>query len=245
MRTDYEEYRISSSQLTSKFLKEQLCRPNASPYHDVPITIMDETTVTHFEVFVVWLREGKVCTDFENSSPSTSTSSRSSLASSLRHSVSLLKKPKQDHEVTPEQARKNYELLLGCYALATLLYNKDFQDALASKLVSLLRSGNGHQSQFIRLFSCEGIEYIITQHGFGSPLFLLVASAFARFASAKQIATLAFSTWPGEFKNSVLAEMAVLRATQHMDGAPAADFASRECEFHMHNIYHPCSVRRA
>jgi len=235
--TQYKEYRIPSSRLPRSYLKKHLHLPNATPYHSGPSIILDDTTAAHFDLYEAWLKDGKIYTMSELGDRT-----HTSLAMSLGHSIGLFKKP--EPKLSPEEARATYGNLLGCYALATTLHERYFQDAIASKIVSILRSPHGQQSQFVRLLSREGVQAIIGRHGASSPLFFLVVSAYARFATAHEIGKLAFSNYPGEFKSHVMKEMALLRARQHVDGAPAADFAVGECRFHGHGFYEPCSVRR-
>ncbi|KAF2818644.1 hypothetical protein CC86DRAFT_399151 [Ophiobolus disseminans] len=204
--THYKEYRIPSSRLAPAYIKEQVRRPKTSPYHEVPIITIDDTTAAHFDIYEAWLKDDVIYTILD--------------------------------------ALATYNNLLGCYTLATTLHDRYFQDAVASKIVTVLRSTNSHQSQFIRLIGRKGVEAIIDRHGAMSPLFALIVSAYARFATAHQIANIAFSNYPGEFKSHVMRDMALLRAKQHFDGAPAADFAVGECRFHMHGFYQSCSVRR-
>jgi hypothetical protein len=120
----------------------------------------------------------------------------------LRYSIGLFKKPKP--KLTVNQARNNYSCLLGCYTLASTLHDLSFQDAIATKIVGLLRSSNGYQSQLISLITNYAVRDIISRYRPKSPLLMLIASAYARFASAEEIATLAFAKYPGELKSYVL-----------------------------------------
>ncbi|KAF2026450.1 hypothetical protein EK21DRAFT_39353, partial [Setomelanomma holmii] len=140
--------------------------------------------------------------------------------------------------------REDYEDLIGCYAVGTTLHDRGFRDAVASKIVVMLQTPGAHQSQLIRLLTPDAIGELIAQYGTKSPLFLLLAAAYARFANDHQISTLAFSTLHGDFKNHVMKELATLRGKHHTDGAGASDFATNGCRFHSHGIYDLCPLRK-
>jgi hypothetical protein len=77
-----------------------------------------------------------------------------------------------------------------------------------------------------------------------SPIFKLLASAYARFASPQQMAEFAFMNYNDAFKCNVLKEMTLLRAMQHLDRAPAGDFAVGACRFHTHGFYDFCAQKK-
>jgi hypothetical protein len=199
---------------------------------------MDNVTTDYFDIYEEWLRHRCIITLSELRNRG-----RQSLASTLGRSIGLLKQ-KCEKPLTSEQARENYQNLLGCYSLGTYLNDTPFLDTIASKLVHILRQPNTHQSQLIKLCSRESIQAVIDHYTVESPLYILLVSAYARFASANDIQVLAFSEFPAHFKSSVMAKLAFLRCKQHFDGAGAEDFAVGECRFHQHGFYEECSTRK-
>jgi hypothetical protein len=236
----FKEYRLHAASLTAPYFQATLGLPTTSQKSSPSIHIMDNGTTDYFDIYEEWLRHGKIVTFCELRNRG-----HQSLASTLGHSIGLLK-PKCEKPLTSEQARENYQNLLGCYSLGTSLQDTPFLDAIASKLVHILRQPNTHQSQLIKLCSRESIQAVIDHYTTESPLYTLLVSAYARFASAKEIQVLAFSNFPEHFKSSVMVALGGLRCKQHVDGAGAEDFAvyGGECRFHKHGFYEGCSTRK-
>jgi hypothetical protein len=234
----FKDYRIHAASLTAPYFQAIFGSAKLSWKLSPPIHIMSNVTTDYFDVYEEWLRHGKIVT-----LSSLRNRGHQSLASTLGRSIGLLKQ-KCEKPLTSEQARENYQNLLGCYSLGTTLNDTPFLDAIASKLVHILRQPNTHQSQLIRLCTSESVQAVMDHYTTESPLYKLLVSAYARFASANDVQVLAFGNFPGHFKSSVMAGLALLRCKQHFDGAEAGDFAVGECAFHGHGFYEECSTRK-
>tara|TARA_R110002003_G_scaffold171_16_gene14026 strand:- start:11190 stop:11792 length:603 start_codon:yes stop_codon:yes gene_type:complete len=199
---------------------------------------LDDNTTAHFDVYEHYLSKGTVCSTTE-----IMTRRNKSLAQTLGHSITFFNKPLETR-LAPDEARTDYENLIACYALGMTLHDRRFQDAVASKIVTMLRASGTHQSQLIRILTPTAIGTIIDQYGTESRLFLLLAAAYARFATVNELNTLVFSKIHGQFKSHVMNDMATLRVRQHVDGVAAPDFVVSECRFHRHGFYDVCPLRK-
>ncbi|KAH5255963.1 hypothetical protein HBI24_111880 [Parastagonospora nodorum] len=150
----------------------------------------------------------------------------------------------QKGEISLLSIRDDYGHLLACYWLGSLLHDWRFQDVVVSKILAMLRSKDGHQSQFVRLLTQTGVQLFIGQCGTKSGLFRMTVSAYARFASSHEIDVLALSKYPPDFLRHVLKDLALLRKTQHRDGMVPEEFAIADCSYHNHGFYGPCALRQ-
>jgi hypothetical protein len=201
--------------------------------------ILNGVRTDYFDIYEDWLYHNSI------SNPSDLRSrSHTSLASTLGQSIGLLPPKCKGENLSQEEARKNYANVLGCYSLGTILHDTPFLDALASKFIRTLQQSHAHQSQLIRLLTAEAMHSIIESYSITSPLYVLLVSAYARFASAREIELLAYSEYDARFKSAVMVRLGLLRGKQHVDGAAAEDFVIGECRFHGHGFYEACSVRK-
>jgi hypothetical protein len=236
----YREYRILPSNLPAIYVQELRNRPITNLNSALYVDTLEDTSIDVFSIYEEYISKEHLFTASEFAHRS-----QSSLVSSIGHSLGIIKE-KHELDLTLDQARHDHKNLLGCYALGVTLHDRRFQDAVVSKLIWMLRMPGSHQSRsFVRLLTRNAVQAIIVRYGTTSPIFLLVVSAYARFASAHEISTLAFSHYSGEFKSHVMKELGLLRVTQHIDGVAAADFVRSECKFHAHGFYEPCSLRKA
>ncbi|CAO2652082.1 Nn.00g003650.m01.CDS01 [Neocucurbitaria sp. VM-36] len=233
----HKDYRLPPSYLSAPYFQEQLRLSKPISNSSICFHMLNDTTVQHFDIYEAWLLSSELSTLSELEDQV-----QSSLAPTLGHGLGILKK-KPLRTFTPEQARADYDNLLGCYSLGSTLGDRRFQDAVASKLIHLLRSPNSHQSQLVRLLTHQRIHGFLNGCTTCSPFFLLLATAYARFASVHDIQVLAVSNFPDTFKNGVMQALAPLRAKQHVYGNAAADFAVGECRFHTHGFYEACGMR--
>jgi hypothetical protein len=199
---------------------------------------LDDATIAVFDVYEAYLAKGTVFTVSQLKHRH-----HSSFNSIMSHTLGI-SKGKLELDLTPEQARDDYSNMLACYALGVTLHDRRFRDAVATKLIWMLRMPGAHQSRsFVRVLTCDAVQAIIDKSGTVSPIFLLTASAYARFVSIHDISTLVFSKYSADFKSQVLKELGLSRCTQHLDGSAAAEFVVNDCKFHTHGFYEPCPLR--
>jgi hypothetical protein len=234
----YKEYRILPSELPEAYVEELRTRPMIGPKSTLWVTTLDDTTTAVFDIYEAYLLEGIVSTVSQFAHRR-----HSSLGSMMGHTLGL---STEKHVLTPNQARDDYRNLLACYALGVTLHDRRFQDAVATKIICMLRMPGAHQSRsFVRILTCDAVQAIIDKSGTTSPIFLLMTSAYARFASTHEIGTLVFSQYSADFKSQVVKELGILRTIQHVDGVAAADFVVNDCKFHTHGFYEPCPLRKS
>jgi hypothetical protein len=214
---EYKEYYIHASLLATPYFQELVFRAKSTKQKSDRIITLDSIRTDYFDVYADWLHHNSI---------------------RILHS-----KPKYG-ELSQEEARTDYANLLGCYSLGTILHDTLFLDALASQLIHTLQQPHTHQSQLPRLLTVYAVDSIIESYTTSSPLYLLLVSAYARFASTREIEILAYSEYDSRFKSAVMAKLGLLRGRQHVDGAEAGDFVVGECKFHWHGFYESCSVRK-
>jgi hypothetical protein len=90
---------------------------------------------------------------------------------------------------------------------------------------------------------CDAVQAMIDKSGTASPVFLLTASAYARFASIQEVKTLVYLKNSADFKSQVIKELRLLRSTQRVDGSAAADFVVNDCTLHTHEFHESCPLR--
>jgi hypothetical protein len=234
----YKEYRILPSELPKAYVEELRKRPTIDPKSPPWVTTLDDTTIAVFDVYEAYLLKGIVSTVSQFAHRR-----HPSLGSMMGHTLGL---STEKNVLTPDQARDEYRNLLACYALGVTLHDRRFQDAVATKIICMLRMPGAHQSRsFVRILTCDAVQAIIDKSGTASPIFLLMTSAYARFASTHEISTLVFSQYSADFKSHVVKELGILRTIQHVDGVAAVDFVVNNCKFHTHGFYEPCPLRKS
>jgi hypothetical protein len=159
----FKNYPLQVADLTAPYFQATLGPSSISWMISPSIYIMQNVTTDYFDIYEEWLRHRKIVTLSELRNRG-----HQSLASTLGRSIGLLKsnckKP-----LTPEQARENYQNLLGCYSLGTTLHDTPFLNAIASKLVRFLRQPDIHQSQLTKLCTREFIQNVIDHYTTDSP----------------------------------------------------------------------------
>jgi hypothetical protein len=111
----FKDYGLSATSLTTPYFQAIFGSAKLSWKLSPPIHTMSNVTTDYFDIYAEYLRHSKITT-----LSSLRNRGQQSLASTLGRSIGLLK-PKCKKPLTPEQARENYQNLLGCYSLVTTL----------------------------------------------------------------------------------------------------------------------------